>query len=160
VAWHLPYYFRSPDYRYRLFSESGYGWWTGIIRGNQQLFRGPTAVLLFDAAGELLKVEDKNLYPIPVEWRTCPRALADCSEVWPRQAQWNEAVIEVKRFWLPERWLGIEDMPDILAEFYTDPERFEMEPEDVQSWMESGQYVFHAGCGDYYVNSKGEVETS
>jgi len=64
------------------------------------------------------------------------------------------------RFWLPEYWVGIEDVPDTLAEFYTAPEAFELEPGDVQAWIATDQYVFHAGCGDYYMNSAGGVETS
>jgi hypothetical protein len=160
MVWRTPYYFRPPDYRYRLYSERGYGWWTGVVRGDQQLYLGPTAVLLFDRKGGLLRVEDKSLYPVPKEWRDRPCASAECSEAWPRELGFKEAVIEVKRFWLPELWIGVEDMPDTLAEFYTDPERFELEPGDVDSWKESDQYVFHAGCGDYYMNSEGGVETS
>ena len=59
------------------------------------------------------------------------------------------ASLRVQRFWLPELWLGIEDMPDTLAEFYTAPEAFEMAASDVQAWIGTDQYVFHAGCGDF-----------
>ena len=48
----------------------------------------------------------------------------------------------------------------VTTEYYTSPETFESEPEDVQWWIEVGQYVFHAGCGDYYMNREGGVETS
>jgi hypothetical protein len=100
------------------------------------------------------------LYPVPEEWRERSPALPECSQRWPQELDFREAVIGVKRFWLPELWLGIEDLTDMLAEFYTDPERFELNPEDVDLWKASDQYVFHAGCGDYYMNSKGEVESS
>jgi hypothetical protein len=156
----VPYYYRPPDYRYCLFSELGYGWWTGIVRDHQQLFLGPTAVLLFDCDGNFMRVEDKQLYPVPKEWRERTPARAECSEEWPHKLGYKEAVIEVKRFWLPNLWIGIEDMPDLLAEFFTDPERFELDPDDVEAWKATDQYVFHAGCGDYYMNSEGGVETS
>ena len=38
----------------------------------------------------------------------------------------DEDIVEVKRFRLPDLWIGIEDTPDILFESYTDPERFEL----------------------------------
>jgi hypothetical protein len=157
---HTPFYFRPLGYRYRLFSERVYGWWTGIVHGKQQMLCGPTAVLFFDQEGNLIRIENERLYPAPKEWCDSSRACVECSETWPKELQFKEAVVELKRFWLAERWIGIEDMPDGLAEFYTAPEWFEMEPEDVQSWMESGQYVFYSGCGDYYMNSEGGVETS
>jgi hypothetical protein len=160
MAWHTPYYYRSPDYRYCLFSDLAYGWWTGIVHGNQQLFLGPTAVLLFDHEGNLVRVEDNRLYPVPKEWHERSPALTECSEAWPRDFGFREAAIKTKRFWLPDLWIGIEDMPDNLAEFYTDPERFELEPDDVETWKSTDQYVFHAGCSDYYMNSEGGVETS
>lgn len=157
---HTPFYFRPPDYRYRLFSERFYGWWTGKVQGKQQMLCGPTAVLFFDWEGNLIRIENKQLYPTPKECFDAANAWAECREAWPKELQFKEAVVDLKRFWLAEKWIGIEDMPDGLAEFYTAPEQFEMEPEDVQSWMGSGLYVFHSGCGDYYMNSDGGVETS
>jgi hypothetical protein len=65
---------------------------------------------------------------------------------------------------VPERYLGIEDMPDILAEYFTDPEAFlahgDVRPEDAQGWRREDQFVFHCGCGDYWLNGRGDVETS
>ena len=74
--------------------------------------------------------------------------------------EFEEAPIKIKRFWLPKLSIGIEDLPDILAEFYVDPQRFGMRPQDVEAWKASDQYVFHAGCSDYYLNGEGGVETS
>lgn len=156
----IPFYIRPPDHRYRLFSERVSGWWTGLVQGDRRMLCGPTSILFFDHDGSLIRVEDKRLYPVPEEWWNSSLASAECSETWPKELQFKEAVIELKRFWLAEQWIGIEDMPDGLAEFYTNQEKFEMEPEDVHWWIESGQYVFHSGCGDYYMNSEGGVETS
>jgi hypothetical protein len=96
-----PFYFRPPEYRYSLRSEAGYGWWTGVVRG--------------------------------------------------------------ERFWIPERWLGIEDMPDILAEYFTAPAVFlsrgGVRAEDALAWRASEDYVFHCGC-NHYMSGRGDVESS
>lgn len=157
---HIPFYYRPPDYRYGLRSAPCYGWWVGVVAGRRQMFRGPTAVVFFDQEGRLLQAEDSRRYPVPSEWCDFPEPPADFSLSWLGEIQFKERPIFVQRFWLPEFWLGIEDMPDILAEFFTAPERFDMEASDVQAWIDTDQYVFHAGCGDFYMNCEGEVETS
>jgi hypothetical protein len=59
--------------------------------------------------------------------------------------------------------MGIEDMPDLLAEYFTDPIAFlahgDVRVEDALGWRESDQYVFHCGC-DYFMSGRGDVETS
>jgi hypothetical protein len=157
---HEPFYVRPADYHYTLVSDPAYGWWTGAIHRGRQLLRGVSAVLLFDEDGDLERIEKVEGYPIPQEWRQVPPVESHAGIGWPRALAFEEGPIRIKRFWLPELWLGIEDLPDGLAEYYTSPETFESEPEDVQWWIEAGQYVFHAGCGDYYMSPEGRVETS
>jgi hypothetical protein len=157
---HTPYYFRSPEYRYCLGSEGAYGWWTGTIAGGRQVFRGPTAFIVFDEQGHLLRAEDSSRYPVPREWQNFRQPPSQASTAWLTELDFKECPIRVLRFWLPEFWVGIEDMPDELAEFYTAPGSFELEPSDVQAWINTDQYVFHAGCGDYFISRAGEVETS
>lgn len=157
---HTPYYFRSPEHRYRLASEGVYGWWTGTLAGGQQVFLGPTAFLVFDQEGNLMRAENSSRYPVPPEWHAFPQPPAHGSTAWLANLGFRECPIQVLRLWLPEFWVGIEDMPDTLAEFYTQPEAFEGEPSDVQAWIDADEYVFHAGCGDYFMNSAGEVEAS
>jgi hypothetical protein len=158
-----PFYFRPPDYRYTLRSEMAYGWWTGVIRGDRQFLRGVEAVATFDRAGELLQVEEVEGYPVPAEWRDQPGASGRVSVPWAAELGFEECPIRVKRFWVPQKWLGIEDLPDILAEYFTDPERFlargDVRPEDALAWKRSDQFVFHCGC-DYWLNSRGDVESS
>ena len=72
-------------------------------------------------------------------WCERSPALAECSEACPQDLGFIEAVIAVKRFWLPDLWIGIEDMPDMLAEIYAKPERFELEPDHVDTWKATDQ---------------------
>ncbi len=157
---HTPYYFRSPDYRYCLACEGAYGWWTGTISGELQVFRGPTAFIVFDQHGQMLRAEDSSRYPVPLEWHAIAPPPFQASTAWLEELGFKECPIQVLRFWLPVFWAGIENMPDTLAEFYTAPEAFEGEPSDVQAWINTDQYVFHAGCGDYFMNNAGGVEAS
>jgi hypothetical protein len=124
------------------------------------MLRGVGAVLFFDEVGNLQRTAGVEEYPIPEEWRRIPPAQGHACVSWPAELEFEERPIRVRRFWLPELRLGIEDLPDDLAEYYTSTETFESEPEDVQWWIDVGQWVFHAGCGDFYMNREGGVETS
>jgi hypothetical protein len=79
--------------------------------------------LIFDREGTLVRVTDEA-----VRYRKGP--------------------IEVMRFWLPDRWLGIEDLPEELSEFYTAPDDYVMNPGDVEAWVGVGQFMFYPGAGD------------
>jgi len=161
---HQPFHFRPPEQRYTLRSDMACGWWTGTIRGEQQFLRSVGAAVTFDRAGELVRVEGVEGYPVPAEWRDDPKGSERVRPPWAIALEFEECPIRVKRFWIPERWLGVEDMPDILAEYFTDRAAFlahgDVRAEDAESWKGSGQFVFHCGCGDYWLNSRGDVETS
>jgi hypothetical protein len=141
-----------------------YGWWTGVIRGEQQLLRSVGSVATFNWVGDLIFVERIENYPIPAEWRDDPNGSERVKPPWAAALSFQECPIRVRRFWVPELWLGVEDMPEILAECFTDPEAFlargDVRPEDAKTWKNSDQFVFHCGCGDYWLNRRGEVETS
>lgn len=155
-----PFYFRAKDYRYTIRSHATYGWWTGVVHGEQQLLWCHPVVIFFDRAGKVLRVEEASQYPLPAEWQEIPATSTECSEAWPGELGFEECPIRVLRFWLKEHTVGIQDMPDILAEYYTDPDNFDLPPEDVESWKKTDQYVFHNGSGDYYVNGAGDVVSS
>lgn len=159
-----PFYFRPPDYRYWLRSDMAYGWWTGAIRGNQQFLRSVGAAVTFNLAGELLQVEGLEGYPIPKEWRDDPKGSDRVRPTWADELDFQECPIRIKRFWLPKQHLGVEDMPDILAEYFTNRAAFlahkDVRAEDAEGWKTTGQFVFHCGCGDYYMDQRGEAVTS
>lgn len=122
-----PCYVRPPEYRYCLRSNPAYGWATGATEEGLQVLHAGQDWLLFDAEGVLLRA-DSGAVPF------------------------RDGPIQVRRFWLPDRWMGIEDMED--------PEEAEMRPEDVEAWIRDGQFQFYPGSGDYIVGRAGNVEAS
>ena len=72
----------------------------------------------------------------------------------------RDGPITVRRFWVPERFVGVEDLPDTLSEFYTAPDEYEMEPGDPVAWIGAGQFVFYPGWSEYIMGPGGRVEAS
>lgn len=132
---HEPFYIRSPDFLYCLRSNPAYGWATGLTEGGLQILHCQRNWLMFDADGNLLRASQQD-----VPFRDGP--------------------IEVRRFWLPDLWTGLEDLPDVLAEFYTAPDEYVMQPGDPEAWINSGQFMFYPGWGDYIMGPDGSVEAS
>lgn len=130
-----PFYIRPPEFLYNLHTNLAYGWETGIADNWTQVLHCQRHWLVFDPVGHLLSAGDE-----PVRFRDQP--------------------IKVRRFWVPERCVGIEDLPDTLAEFYTAPDEYEMEPGDPEAWIRAGQFVFYTGWSEYILGPDGCVEAS
>jgi hypothetical protein len=124
---HEPFYIRPAGYRYCLRSNPAYGWATGTTDDGLQVLQTGRDRLIFDGDGNLLRASEQEL-------------------------SFREGPIEVKRFWLPDRWMGVEDLED--------PEESEMPPEDVEVWIRGGQFQFYPGWGDYIMGRRGNVEAS
>jgi hypothetical protein len=98
---HEPFNMRPGDYRYCLRTNEADGWRTGITPDGFQVLRCKENWLLFDEEGVLLRVSGEYV-------------------------SFDDGPIFVRRFWLPDRWMGIEDLDSELALFYTNPEQFVM----------------------------------
>ncbi len=130
-----PFYIRSPDFLYCLRTNPAYGWETGIAADGSQVLHCKQHWLVFDPAGHLLRAGDE---PVPL----------------------HDGPIAVRRFWVPERFVGVEDLPDTLSEFYTAPDEYEMEPCDPEAWIRAGQFVFYPGWSEYIMGPGGRVVAS
>ena len=166
-----PVYLRPPDYRYCLRSQPYYWWFTGSIRGDRQLLLVAGYALEFDRAGRLLDVRERQgdpYYPIPrslfpaeIRDRGCPDEQAG----WVRELGFEECPVLVRRFWLPERWLGVSDLPWGQRDLHRDPSAFDPEEAadmraDAASWIESGMFAFNCGNGETYIGRDGECLAS
>lgn len=87
----------------------------------------------------------------------------------PRQSvsmmlPFTPGTISVKKFFLPELWLGIRDLPDHYQEFLDQPENANEEerhyyPKEIDAWRECGNFVLWWN-EDYDLNEDGELESS
>jgi hypothetical protein len=109
-----------------------------------------------------LTVLEAAAYPVPPEWRH-EQAVTPCSVAWPAAVGFEECPLRVHRFWIPQRHLGIEDMPDLLSEYFTNPAAFsahgDVRAADALGWQKSDDFVFHCG-GDFLMNRHGDVTSS
>src|SRR5207244_3924013 len=101
---------------------------TGAIRGDRQLLLVGGSALEFDRDGRLLSARDageafpipRSLFPAEIRDRGCPDEQAG----WVRELGFEECPVLVRRFWLPERWLGISDLPWGQRDLHRDPSAF------------------------------------
>jgi hypothetical protein len=134
--------------------------------------------VFFDPAGDLLGVERRQMDFLqcggvlvdgkPIEGavgdyniydrRIPPRLLA-----WQDEVDFRPATIRVKRFFIPELGIEIEDYPEHFGEILDDPNSSDEEKADVrdsmETWDADGQFVLYWG-NDYWLDDTGEVVSS
>ncbi len=134
--------------------------------------------IFFDAEGNLLEVQKRSLEFLqargvfvdgePIEGQVRTYNIYD-ERIPERLAEWQQSMgvfpspIRVKRFFLPEIGVGIEDFPDHFTEILADPHETEEEKssirESMREWEEGDQFVLFWG-NDYWLNGSGEVISS
>jgi hypothetical protein len=166
---------------YPIRPEQGY-FVAGMTGDGRQVLMGlycPDLVaIFFDASGDLIRHEAHHLeflqrsgvivdgeriegmvgyYDIYDE-RIPPRIVA-----WQEELQFRSTTIRVKRFFLDELGIGIEDYPSHFGEILDDPGASDEEKGDVRDsmrhWDADGQFVLHWG-NDYWLDDSGEVTSS
>jgi len=159
------YSLANPQYRY--FS-------TGVLADNRQVILGlqfPDIVLLFfDSLGNLLETTTRCL---SVTTRTIGEAgltaaFQDAYKLELEQIQHQlglrPSTIRVKRFFLPDLEIGIEDLPANYLAVLKSPHEYEEEEvnyikADIERWKSKGCFVFHWGT-DYWMDKDGNVIAS
>lgn len=86
------------------------------------------------------------------------------SELPPQIKRFTPGTISVRAFFLPELWLGIQDLPDHYQDFLDHPENSNEDerqyyPKEIEEWRDSGSFVL-LWNEDYYLNADGELESS
>jgi hypothetical protein len=83
---------------------------------------------------------------------------------WANETGIKQGTISVQKFYIPERSIGIRDLPDHYqeaidqADDYDEDERREI-LEDVHLWCERGDFVLWF-TQDYYMTAEGEVDST
>jgi hypothetical protein len=156
-----PLYLRPPDYRYCLRSEPDHPMFTGTVSGGRQFLLAAGTALEFDGDGHLLGVRPgdyplpRSLFPVRFRDRGCPDEQAG----WVRELGYRDEPIRVRRFWLPELWMGISDLPHGIVDLPDDPDLFtEAQKEFVRTsmWFEDGDFAFRCGDLEVFVGPDGK----
>lgn len=83
---------------------------------------------------------------------------------WERELKAHDATISIKRFFIPERQIGIQDLPEHYLEFLANRDTYDEErrrelQSDVDNWLRDGDFVLY-WTEDYYLDRTGEVVSS
>lgn len=83
---------------------------------------------------------------------------------WKRKVGFQPTAITVEAFFLRDRWIGIEDLPQHYREVLDRPENFDEDRrlvllDDIRQWQQRGDFVLYWD-EDYYLNRSGEVVSS
>jgi hypothetical protein len=177
----VPDYYRSEKFLYVLRSAPYFGYWTGTLRNGQQLLLSTQTIffdttngwripnelpgacgVFFDGAGNVLSAEEGVRYEIPPAWFPKPVFTGKTSlgpASWIATLGFVDRAIQIKRFAVPSLNLMIADLPVGLFSPDDDPDLDEEEQFSlsaaVRSWIDSGNFAFHCGCGSCSVAANG-----
>jgi hypothetical protein len=167
--------------QYPIRPEQGY-FDAGMTGDGRQVLMGlycPDLVaIFFDASGDLICHEARHLEFLqrsgvivdgePIEGMVgyydiyderIPRRIV----AWQGGLQFRSTTIRVKRFFLGELGIGIEDYPSHFGEILDDPGSSDEYKDDVRDsmrlWDADGQFVLHWG-NDYWLDDSGQVTSS
>jgi hypothetical protein len=164
-----PCYFRPGTYLYNIKPHQGYYFCVGASKTLQALWGliGETVYLvLFSPAGEIENVAaiGGNAFFQSPHIETHAVLLQAASKRFIGQYGLESVKISVKRFWLENINVGIEDVSDSLKEMIQSPETFDAEEladcsESLELWKAEEQYVFWWEQ-TYYMTKEGDVTTS
>jgi len=146
---------------------------TGHAGNGDQILIGPRlpklAMLRFDADGNFLGLRvraiPRDLLHFDGSVIHIDRAILDAFvEKWKTEIELSPGTISIRPFFMIEKRIGIKDLPDSFEELQNHSE--ELDPEtrhdledDLQHWLDAGNFVFWWNQ-DYYLNREGKVVSS
>ena len=119
-------------------------------------------VLRFSTSGEL-----QGLAAIPIPASAGAPTLDDAAEAlrhWKAEVDFRPATISIAAFLVPERCIGLGDLPEHYQEVLDHPGLFEVDRRiellaDIDQWKERGDFVL-LWDEEYYLNNAGELLSS
>ena len=152
---------------YKIQNDS-YHFHTGYTQNGNQILMGvqfPEIVMVeFDKAGNYLTILARA---IPQELLSITNGIftADDNKLfveiqsWQKEINFVPGTISVRKFFLPDRWIGIQDLPDYLRDVSDypsnyDPQERQALQEQTCEWQDSGDFVLY-WVEDYYLDKEG-----
>jgi hypothetical protein len=144
---------------------------TGHMKNGDQVLMGvllPELVCVeFDAQGNLREVVTREIARqfLPMRngiYRAENWILKALLQQWQEELEITSGTICVKPFEIPERGIGIRDLPDHYQEIvngstqYLDEEELRAAQEDIRAWLEHGDFVL-CWAEEYYMDHDGEL---
>jgi hypothetical protein len=151
---------------YKLQPDPYFGVYTGLTYDQRQAlvtadhYRNLLVVVLFDWEGNIVEVQEKCYLP---EYSAAVLSLAEkvdllkaVREDWLVELGFQEQPIGVRKFFLRDHQLGIEDEPE--WDFDSEADRL-ANLDMIQEWRESGDFVFWCNT-DLWCNADGCITDS
>lgn len=159
---------KTDEGRYKIQNANLYSphlYYAGCLLNGHQVLMGvknPKLVMIeFDADGNYLQTITRDEIHNSVLPRIDP---VKKIEEWQAEIGFIPSTILIKRFSLPDLWIGIEDLPSHYQEFLNSRDSYSAEDcrnyqEQINIWEESGDFVLFWD-EDYHLNREGEIESS
>ncbi|MEX1041197.1 MAG: hypothetical protein WDZ51_11230 [Pirellulaceae bacterium] len=150
-----------------IIQSSQYVFETGVLPDGQQVLVGiqlPELVAVrFSSQGALIGVDVVATDSLGSGSMVYDQANAELAR-WKSGVGFQAMAINVQAFFLHDRWIGIEDLPQHYQEVLDHPEsiakeRIEELLNDIRRWRLRGDFVLFWD-EDYYLNKVGEVVSS
>jgi hypothetical protein len=140
---------RDEDYLYPILGSPGdYCFYAGNTKDGMQVLAVivlPSFVgVLFDASGRPREVEE---YPFSSGQTTVVTDVEEREvQSWLEEVGYQEALITVRRFFLPDHQTGIKDLPEYYRDILLHPEKYSSDEFDHaltvrEGWAKEGLYV-------------------
>jgi hypothetical protein len=165
-----PLYFRDVSYLYSLKSHPTYGFCVGRnekVQAIWGLVGWTTYLLVFSSTGDLLNVQQFSSAELGVldsQGNSPDQILQAATRRFMQEYELSPEAVAVKRCWIGDAMIGIEDVTDNIKESIQFPSSFtDEELEDcsdsLNEWKADEQFVLW-WAQSYYVSKEGDVETS
>jgi hypothetical protein len=170
-------YIRDANHLYLIEGYPSRFYWTGTIAEALQLLvvvQVPSIIaIVFDRNGDLVRVERRMLSSSTIEaaervgFREFFQEQGDRElSSWLHSLGFQEAVIKVKRFYLPDYHIGIVDFPRFFQDVLCNPSAYSEDEQRLAQtqrdrWFTEGLFELWLNEGtDLWVTATGEIESS
>jgi hypothetical protein len=154
---------------YRIAYEEGSGLMVGTVADGRQVifgdFMSAAFAIFFGPDGGMLECRIANHNP-PRTWEEFSAGPSEVMLRWQPELDFRAGPIEVRKFWVDEIGVGIEDYPshyqDVIDKLARKEPLDELEAEfvkEIPSWNERGRYVLYWG-NDWWMNGDGTCEST
>jgi hypothetical protein len=130
-------------------------------------------IILFSSSGDLIEIKEIDIPEAMLSLRHQKQydlqKMHDLIEeevnLWRNRFDLKDGRIYVKRFWISDKGIGIDDWPFSIQEYIMEPEKFTPEEkeeleEELQGWKEEGDLYVFSWDNEFYVDGNGRIVSS